>query len=350
MLDAKYKEVPCDVLGAAFDGMVVAVEVDNTDSFYQKNSSMFTRSGGDAYLRAMGIPPAFFQNQPPANQAAILTAQKSHLRKKGTKRLLLLEDAGVKFQFAAPESRMGWKGPDTQMEISASTGWHPLMTDVSHGMMRFVTSYTAVDSRAYIPGMFLQIPIFYWRPLVVELGLFKLKTGTCLVDRTSSGQVQVRPSEFNADVFAALVAGVRTSFDRMVSGYMGFTAYMEAKVANRKDAAVVYTEMLDKGIVPKTLTNHCLQHLDRLEGDREMDSDGPGDITSELDVLEVAAHYAKKLSSVSSRSKAESQLFGFFYNRARESGVSVSPGFSLKDMMASKVSAIASVGKDLPEV
>lgn len=349
MSEPKYSGVACEVLGPAFEGQAVAVGVDEADDFFLKNSGMFTRSGGDAYLRAMGIPPAFFLSQPKANQAAIITAQKSHLRKKGTKRLLLLEDAGVKFQFAAPESRMGWKGPDEQMEIRASTGWHPLMTDLSHGMMRFVTSYTAVDTSKHVPGMFLQIPIFYWRPLVLELGLFKLKSGTCLVDRSSSGQVQVRPSEFNPDVFASLVAGVRTAFDGMVKGYMGFTAYMEAKVANRKDAAVAYTEMLDRSLVPKTVTNHCLQHVDRLEAGRELDEDGPGDIGTELDILEVAAYHAKKLSSVSSRSQAESRLFAFFANRAREAGVSISSGVALKSLLEAKASA-APKEVGMPEV
>ena len=121
-MQESYKE-----LGSSWGGKVCEVPVDNVDVFFSKNEELFLDAGRKAYLRAMGIPPSFFEKQPTTLQSDILTSQKSELREKSDGIYILVDgDSHVAYAGAATEA--GWQDPYESFGIDQES-WIPTRVD-----------------------------------------------------------------------------------------------------------------------------------------------------------------------------------------------------------------------------
>lgn len=318
-----------ETLAPAFGGQIFRVGVEDLDSFYLENVAMFSSHGRRAFIQSMGIPPGFFDQQPKPLQSDILTSQKVNIRKK-SKGVLLVADSSNTLQFAAADSEKGRISPEEMMGLTVENNWTMVKQDYARGTFRYFSAPSELSLTEYTPVVYVNVPVFYTKPMSVELGMFKLKCKNGMVDRVNSGSFSMKPNEFRRSVFDAMFAGMRSALVEVEPGLQDFVKHMKAKAVTVKDGVDLMGELITRGdVVPKTLINYCYQHFDRINDKKEIEEAAPQAISTEYDLMDTMTFHANRLGSVSGQTKAQSGIFALFLKRASERGFRLKAGVSV---------------------
>lgn len=320
-MNGKYEDI-----GSAFGGDISGVKSEDLHQFFVENreKTPFTKTGEGAYLKAMGIPVAFFNNQTIPTQDAILVRQQQVMREKSKSMLLLQKEK--KITFASPLTEMGWEDPSEVMGLSSELGF--AVTDKYRYTFR-------VDGAGYQPTVFVTVPVLYSKNILISIGLFKAAGihGYALIDRENTSTINIRPKDFNKKNFISLLTGIREILLDMKPMYESFTDYLRNRTVLLNDVMGLYEDVFDKWKFPKTLVDKVKSHVDLLKEGKDIDPTSPPVITNWYEAADVITYYASKLPSATSQEKAEAGAFHYFYDAAKTAGAIKISGSSKKIRM-----------------
>lgn len=302
--------------GNAFGHSVFSFPSDQVDSFYQENEFAFEKTGKASYLRSMKIPATFFGEQPPGIKRDILISQKS---KYPSKRALLLLDSNRRVVFSGPKLVEGTThDPSEILQLKEGDGSYKAALDLSTGYARYTRTYSnkpASEAKvAYLPAMFLQVPVFYGKDFLVEVGLFRQICTNGAVDRTGSKGVKIKVADFNPVMFLAMTETLLSSLKKAATGYDGFISKLKEKAISLNEARIFVNGLLEKEQLPRTSLLKVVGQLDLIEAAKEVEAESPAKIETMFDLFDLFTFWTSRLPSFSSQTKGAAGVFRTFFD------------------------------------
>ena len=308
-------------------GKVCEVPVDNVDTFLGEEKfvrfsktffeELFLDAGRKAYLRAMGIPPSFFEKQPTTLQSDILTSQKSFELREKSDGIYILVDGDSHVAYAGAATEAGWQDPYESFGIDQEK-WIPTRVDGERGLFKFVQRPAEVDEKQYFPSTHLVFSMFHTSPITVGLGLYKLVCANGMIDEVNCSSIKINASSFSGDVLGSLVRGISDSLEGLVEGYKGYFDWMESKEVTYPEARGRLFGMQKEKVIPKKLVVESQRHLDFVENEMDLEQGAPERVDNLYELQDTLTFFSQRLKTLPAQIKADSGIFSHFYGEYRK--------------------------------
>jgi hypothetical protein len=308
-------------VGKAFGGNVHLAPINEIDHFFKENGASFSASGKASFLKAMSIPPSFFEDRNFLLQQDLIVDTKEGCRlKHDTEHLAILENDGIIDYVAPLNNRFGWEDPHIALELDHDY-WQLTADRVSEGILKFahLSGKDMLPGDYFVTGFF-NLPIFYSAPFSLGMGMFKLVCTNGMMDRINVKSLNFSHKEFDAAQFSRLVDTVRLASNDLQEEYQTFMEALGSMVQTPESAINFVNEKMKhpdtgKMLLPKSLVKEVAGHFDHIvRGDDFKPANSPTEIKSHLDILDTFTFYSNKvLPSGKAADRADSLAFQFFY-------------------------------------
>ncbi len=173
------------VLGNLSSGEVVSFSYDLADKVFNEFKDETTDTGMKSFLSSLGIPTGFFKERHPVLQENLVVDTKGSAKIKKNAEEFLVYVIDDLIHFVAPHNEtFGWESPEDVLGIDRNY-WDLIGEDFNSGQFRYFCSFDkACRSSDFVPGVFVRVPIFYGKPLIIESGMFCYNTQSSIIDHT----------------------------------------------------------------------------------------------------------------------------------------------------------------------
>ena len=307
----------CEYLGRSFGGEVFSIPVGGLTDFYRKNwGDVSEGSGRTSFLSSCGIPPAFFDQRIEGLKESLITDIKAGVESKTDSLLALVQNGQV--QYVAPNGPLGWEGPDKVLEMDTEK-WSPLNQCLRSGMVRYVNLPETLEVDSYITAAYMNLPIFYQKPVTFEMGMYKVRCSNGMIDGVNINKFKMPAGKFSKDVFSSFVGGVMGVMNQLVRPHQKLVEYLKGKELSLSGARDILNQMRTyegSDGVPKSLLKPLKQHVDALSEGEEVGVAAPQKIETEYDLLDTVTFYAhEEYEILSQQRRAEESAFLWFHKR-----------------------------------
>ena len=159
-------------------GDVYSISIEEIDKFYEENISKFSRAGVSSFLKALKIPVNYFLKQPLETQLELLVNQKQSSAP-NIQLLILNRSSVIEFvSICNPEYFLGLKE-----RASESNEWISIEEDLISGYHRYFMPSEPIKNGEYIYGVFIDYPILFSKPMLINLGFYKVESNSDDVDK-----------------------------------------------------------------------------------------------------------------------------------------------------------------------
>lgn len=311
-------------LGKAFGGHAFSVPLDKADAFYQAYKGDMVASGTRSFLSSMRIPGGFFKERNPVLQQELVVDTKATVKqKKKADELYVLVIDGV-IQYVAPHlpASLGWEDPMETLGLNPEV-WAPIEFDVNCGCVEYIFFPDKGDlvEDQYFPVAFLTLPIFYSKPIKIDLGIYKLRCQNGAMDDINTSSATFKPDSLNPDIFAAFAGGVKTATNHLSEQYRRFLDYLSTEKLGIESARTFMKSLLEDPDppVPTRLAKKVLQHIDLLGSGKDVPAHSPDTMDNTYDLFDTFTFYSHQGSTkLTSRNNTDRKSLRLFYSRYRE--------------------------------
>lgn len=303
-------------IGNGFSGEVFLVKYEDSDKFYDKNRSIFTDVGSKCFLKALTIPPTFFQERSMVLQGDLLTDTKiSASNKKHTSNILLLVIDDL-ICFASPKNEsVGWESPEVLFGLDLSI-YNPIDFDVKSGYCKYFLSAESIDPNEYVPGMFLRVPIFYGKPILMDFGMYRVRSEASFSDPLFSSQLAIKPSLIDEDFFKKMSDFV---FSKLTPLFDAYKLVIEKTSDSTIDNVFEYLLSMREDTahkVPRRIINSASKHNKILRRGKEAPQNSPSQISTLYDLMETFSFYsAGSKNPMMSKYRTDKSIFEYFIRK-----------------------------------
>jgi len=324
MSNQEFKVENGTYLGEAFSGQVYTVPIDEADKFYESHKEDMVASGFRSFLSSMRIPTGFFKERNPVlQQDLVIDTKATVLEKSKAKELFVLVIDGV-IQFVAPHlpSSLGWEDPKETLGLDPEV-WYPTEFDTNSGCVQYLNfpDRGNLTQDQYYPVAYLTLPIFYAKPIKVDLGIYKLICQNGAMDDISTSGVSFKPSSLNPDIFAAFANGVSDATKKLSVEYNKFFDFLNAASLNVDEARTLMRGMLEASdpLVPTRVVKRVLQHVELLRSGKDVPSNSPDTVDNQYDLFDLFTFYSHQGNTkLTSRNNTDRKTFRYFYQTYRD--------------------------------
>jgi len=311
-------------LGEAFSGQVYSIPLDKADSFYENHKDDMVTSGFRSFLSSMRIPTGFFKERNPVLQQDLVVDTKATVMEKSkAQELFVLVIDGV-IQYVAPHlpTSLGWEDPKETLGLNTEV-WYPVEFDTASGCIQYINfpDRGKVVEDQYFPVAYLTLPIFYAKPIKVDLGIYKLRCQNGAVDDINTSGVSFKPDSLNPDIFGAFADGVARATKNLSSQYGAFFDFLGASKLCVDDARLFMRQLLESSdpLVPTRIVKKVLQHIDLLSSGKDVPSNSPDTIDNQYDLFDLFTFYSHQgTTKLTSRNNTDRKTFRYFHQLFQE--------------------------------
>ena len=282
------------------NGDVYSLELSNIVSFFEEyNYNKLTRGGVESFLKALKIPVKYFLQQPHETRIELLQNQISILN--SSKKLFVLVEKEVIVFVASTDIDVLDNATDL---CPVQEGWLYRDEDMGSGYRRYFIPVDSSFKDEYTLGVFIDYPILFHKPLVVQTGFYKKATeGGVDIEVVIPGfkiklkGTEVPDSDSNA-YFSDIINELKLSKPEE------FLEAMKNSNIDREIAVNQISIMIDKKLANKGLLKSALKYVSKPKGKKKEQVN----IVSHLGLLDILFSFVGNLSSYSSRNKAKEDI------------------------------------------
>lgn len=310
-----------EYIGDSFGGRVHQIALDTLQGFYEENWDNMTRSGQRSFLKALGIPPGFFDKRNSVLRKDIVIDTKFEAQNRSNSTTFLALEVGELIGFVAPLNPfLGWESPSSVLGLDDQI-WLTQADSLEEGFVRYLHSPWG-DPLAgdYLPSAFFTLPIFYHRPFRLDLGVFKLICTNGWIDRLNVKSTSFNHMEFTPELFEKMLKSVNSAVEEMRPEYVDFMDVLaKTPLTPREFMDLVSTQMLkpnsEKTLLPKQMVNIVGQYCNHLA----VGNDGgipkaPSKIENMLDAVDMLTVITQDVDNVKTRDRLNTGIFTWFFN------------------------------------
>ena len=303
--------VPCTYLGKAFSGDVFSIEYSYAEKLFEENRDDFSNSGIKSFLSSLTIPASYFKERNQVLQSNLVedTKNVASEKKKASEILLLVSDNTI--QYASPYHTK-WESPEKEIGLNPDV-WNTIDFDTFSGYVKYVAYLDRKISTEYCECVYLRVPIFYSKPMIFDLGVFKSAYCSGLVDAYSTGVF--RSDSFNSNNFNAFTETLLTSgiIKKHVSTYQEILNFCSDKRIDSVFEFISDLKEVKKCHISKALLSKIKKHM-KLASKGNTPPNSPKEIETMYDFLDTLVFYVGEMKekSMSSKHTIEKKMFRFF--------------------------------------
>lgn len=308
-----------EYLGKSFSGDTFSVRLEKADEFYQAHKDDMVPSGLKSFLSSMRIPGGFFKERNPVLQQDLVVDTKATVKeKKKAEELFILVIDGV-IQFVAPRlpSGLGWEDPTVAIGLDPEV-WSPIEFDVNSGLVQYIhfpDKRNLVEDQ-YFAVAFMVLPIFYAKPIKIDLGIYKLRCQNGAVDSINTRGATFRPDSLNPTIFAAFADGVCDATKELAETYQSFFDFLGSTELGVESARSYVRGLMESPStdIPSRVTKKVMQHVELLASGKEVPSNSPDTMSNYYDIFDAYTFYSHQgTTKLSSRINTDRKTFDHFF-------------------------------------
>jgi len=153
------------------NGDVYKISIRDIDKFFEDNYPFkMSRSGIESFLKSLKIPVNYFIKQPFDTQMELLQNQKELFTSQDKEMTFLKRGDIVEFVNIIDAKYFNELGDRTPV----SNDWIFIEEDMKSGYIRYFMTTDTVRNDEYMLGVFIDFPILFSKPMVVNIGFYKV--------------------------------------------------------------------------------------------------------------------------------------------------------------------------------
>lgn len=155
------------------NGEVFKVSVKDVDQFFEDNYPFnMSNSGITSFLKSLNIPANYFIKQPRETQKELLLNQKTLFTPQDKELVVLKRDNSIDYVNLIDSDYFN----ELSDRVPVSNDWIFIEEDVKSGYRRFFFTQDEVSNDSYMLGVFIDYPILFSKPMVVNVGFYKISS------------------------------------------------------------------------------------------------------------------------------------------------------------------------------
>lgn len=305
------------LLGELSDGAVLSFNYDQADKVFNEFKDDATDTGMKSFLYSLGIPTGFFKERHPTIQENLVVDTKESAKQKKSAEEFLVYVVNDLINFVAPHNEtFGWESPEKVLGIDRDY-WDLINEDFHSGQFRYFCSFDkSCNVAEFVPGVFVRVPIFYGKPMVVESGMFCYKTQCSIIDHSLVDKAMVKLSleqdslQSVRDFFSKVPSEVEY---QLKDTYNSIVEYLKSVPIPDINEYLYNVSKEKPCLLPKFLITKVKTHLKKIKKNKEVPENSITNIKTVYDVLHTMLIYSRAADKpLSSETNMNKKAFAYF--------------------------------------
>ena len=152
---------------------IYTLSVKEIDKFFEDNYPFkMSNSGTETFLKSLKIPVSYFIKQPVETQMELLLNQKQLFTPQDKELIVLKRNDIIEFVTMLDSEYFNELGD----RVPVSKDWIFIEEDLKSGYQRYFMTADKVVNDDYMLGTFIDYPILFSKPMVVNVGFYKISS------------------------------------------------------------------------------------------------------------------------------------------------------------------------------